>query len=113
MIPPLPSGAPAPKFPLGTHLLSLIPRMHFAHHFPMTKHLPAMAFLGLLASFAHADDGAAANPAPDTIELIEGWTLRVNPRLEIFTVSARSGEGLPGFYSWIEASAARIGAAPR
>jgi len=38
--------------------------------------------------------------------------LRVNPKLEIFTVSARSGEGLPEFYAWIEASAARrIGAA--
>ena len=33
--------------------------------------------------------------------------LRVNPKLEIFTVSARSGEGLPEFYAWIEASAAR------
>jgi hydrogenase nickel incorporation protein HypB len=36
------------------------------------------------------------------------WSaLRVNPKLEIFTVSARSGEGLPEFYAWIEASAAR------
>ena len=32
--------------------------------------------------------------------------LRVNPRLQILTVSARTGEGLPAFYAWIEARAA-------
>ena len=32
--------------------------------------------------------------------------LRVNPRLQILTVSARSGEGLGAFYSWIEDRAA-------
>ena len=29
--------------------------------------------------------------------------LRVNPRLQAMTVSARSGEGLEGFVDWIEA----------
>jgi hydrogenase nickel incorporation protein HypB len=28
--------------------------------------------------------------------------LRVNPRIQILTVSARSGAGLPAFYAWIE-----------
>jgi hydrogenase nickel incorporation protein HypB len=32
--------------------------------------------------------------------------LRVNPRLETLTVSARSGEGLDAFLTWIEANAA-------
>ena len=32
--------------------------------------------------------------------------LRVNPRIRILTVSARTGEGLDGFYAWIEARAA-------
>jgi hydrogenase nickel incorporation protein HypB len=32
--------------------------------------------------------------------------LRVHPRLQIFTVSARTGEGLPAFLAWIEARAA-------
>jgi hydrogenase nickel incorporation protein HypB len=32
--------------------------------------------------------------------------LRVNPRLQILTVSARTGEGLAAFYAWIEARAA-------
>lgn len=36
--------------------------------------------------------------------------LRVNPRLQILTVSARTGEGLEAFVAWIEASAARLGA---
>ena len=36
--------------------------------------------------------------------------LRVNPRLQILTVSARTGEGLAAFVAWIEASAARLGA---
>jgi hydrogenase nickel incorporation protein HypB len=31
--------------------------------------------------------------------------LRVNPRIQILTVSARSGEGLPAFYAWIEGRA--------
>ncbi len=35
--------------------------------------------------------------------------LRVNPRIQILTVSARSGEGLGAFYAWIEA---RAGALP-
>ena len=36
--------------------------------------------------------------------------LRVNPRLQILTVSARTGEGLEAFVAWIEASAARLSA---
>ena len=36
--------------------------------------------------------------------------LRVNPRLQTLTVSARTGEGLAAFVAWIEASAARAGA---
>jgi hydrogenase nickel incorporation protein HypB len=34
--------------------------------------------------------------------------LRVNPDLQILTVSARTGEGLAAFHAWIEAHAARI-----
>ena len=34
--------------------------------------------------------------------------LRVNPRLQILTVSARTGEGLTAFYAWIEARAAML-----
>jgi hydrogenase nickel incorporation protein HypB len=34
--------------------------------------------------------------------------LRVNPDLQILTVSARTGEGLAAFHAWIEARAARI-----
>ena len=30
---------------------------------------------------------------------------KVNPRLEVMTVSAKSGEGLDGFYAWIETRA--------
>jgi hydrogenase nickel incorporation protein HypB len=37
--------------------------------------------------------------------------LRVNPRLQILTVSARTGEGLPAFLAWIEARAALAAAA--
>ncbi len=33
--------------------------------------------------------------------------LRVNPRLQILTVSAKTGEGLSAFNAWIEARAAR------
>ena len=36
--------------------------------------------------------------------------LRVNPRLQILTVSARTGEGLTAFYAWIEAHAATASA---
>ena len=36
--------------------------------------------------------------------------LRVNPRLQILTVSARTGEGLTAFYAWIEARAAMLAA---
>ncbi|MBU6443414.1 MAG: hydrogenase nickel incorporation protein HypB [Alphaproteobacteria bacterium] len=32
--------------------------------------------------------------------------LRINPRLTILTVSARTGEGLAAFYGWLEANAA-------
>ena len=31
--------------------------------------------------------------------------LRVNPHIQILTVSAKTGEGLPAFYAWIEARA--------
>jgi hydrogenase nickel incorporation protein HypB len=31
--------------------------------------------------------------------------LRANPRIQFLTVSARTGEGLPAFYAWIEARA--------
>jgi hydrogenase nickel incorporation protein HypB len=33
--------------------------------------------------------------------------LRVNPNLQILTVSAKTGEGMAAFYAWIEARAAR------
>ena len=33
--------------------------------------------------------------------------LRVNPRLQTLTVSARTGEGMEAFYAWLEASATR------
>lgn len=39
--------------------------------------------------------------------------LRVNPRLQTLTVSARTGEGMEAFYAWIEASAARRAARPK
>jgi hydrogenase nickel incorporation protein HypB len=35
--------------------------------------------------------------------------LRVNPAIQILTLSARTGEGLGGFYAWIEARAAIAG----
>jgi hydrogenase nickel incorporation protein HypB len=38
--------------------------------------------------------------------------LRVNPRLDILTVSARGGDGLPAFYAWIEARVAASRTAP-
>jgi hydrogenase nickel incorporation protein HypB len=34
--------------------------------------------------------------------------LRVNPRMQVLTVSARTGEGLPEFYAWIEPRAAAV-----
>lgn len=34
--------------------------------------------------------------------------LKVNPHLQILTVSARTGEGMAAFYAWIEARAAEI-----
>ena len=37
--------------------------------------------------------------------------LRVNPRLQILTVSAKTGEGLAAFYAWIDARAAAARAA--
>jgi hydrogenase nickel incorporation protein HypB len=33
--------------------------------------------------------------------------LRVNPRLQILTLSAKTGENLEAFLAWIEARAAR------
>ena len=39
--------------------------------------------------------------------------LRVNPGLQILTVSARTGEGLPAWLAWIEAHAARAAADAR
>jgi len=37
--------------------------------------------------------------------------LRVNPRIQILTVSARTGEGLAAFYDWIEGRAAALSSA--
>ena len=34
--------------------------------------------------------------------------LRVNPRMQVMTVSARTGEGLPEFYAWIELRASSM-----
>jgi len=34
-----------------------------------------------------------------------GFARRVNPGIDILTISARTGEGLPAFYRWIEAHA--------
>jgi hydrogenase nickel incorporation protein HypB len=34
--------------------------------------------------------------------------LRVNPRMQVMTVSARTGEGLPEFYEWIELRASSM-----
>ncbi|GLS77838.1 hypothetical protein GCM10007904_31750 [Oharaeibacter diazotrophicus] len=39
--------------------------------------------------------------------------LRVNPHLQMLTVSARTGEGLAAFYAWIEVRAAAAAAAVR
>jgi hydrogenase nickel incorporation protein HypB len=40
------------------------------------------------------------------VEACLAAALRVNPRLQILTVSARTGEGLAAFYAWIEGRAA-------
>ncbi|ACK51665.1 hydrogenase accessory protein HypB [Methylocella silvestris BL2] len=37
--------------------------------------------------------------------------LRVNPRMQVLIVSARTGEGLPEFYAWIESRASAAAAA--
>ncbi|UVO30643.1 hydrogenase nickel incorporation protein HypB [Bradyrhizobium arachidis] len=42
---------------------------------------------------------------PRTIE----YARRVNPRIEVLTVSARTGEGFPAFYVWIRRQAAKVG----
>jgi hydrogenase nickel incorporation protein HypB len=39
--------------------------------------------------------------------------LRINPRLQTFIVSARTGEGLGEFYAWLETSAARQAASAK
>src|SRR5216683_855022 len=36
------------------------------------------------------------------------YARRVNPRIEVLTVSARTGEGMPAFYAWIAKHAAAI-----
>ena len=48
----------------------------------------------------------------DVVACIEA-ALRVNPRLDILTVSARSGAGLAAFHAWIEARAPATKAAAR
>jgi len=35
--------------------------------------------------------------------------LKVNPHLQTLVVSAKTGEGMAAFYSWVEARAARAG----
>ncbi len=39
------------------------------------------------------------------VEACLAAALRINPRIEILTVSTRTGTGLPAFYAWIEARA--------
>jgi hydrogenase nickel incorporation protein HypB len=34
------------------------------------------------------------------------YARRVNPRIDILTVSARTGEGMPAFYIWVDERAA-------
>ena len=34
------------------------------------------------------------------------YARQVNPRIEVFVVSARTGDGMPGFYAWIAKHAA-------
>jgi hydrogenase nickel incorporation protein HypB len=36
------------------------------------------------------------------------YARRVNPRIEVLTVSARTGEGMPAFYAWIARRAAAL-----
>ncbi|MGY8684821.1 hydrogenase nickel incorporation protein HypB [Bradyrhizobium sp. UFLA05-153] len=43
----------------------------------------------------------------DLVRTIE-YALRVNPRLEVLTVSARTGEGFAAFYAWICKQAAKM-----
>jgi len=38
------------------------------------------------------------------------YARRVNPRIKVLTVSARTGEGMPAFYAWIAARAAALAA---
>jgi hydrogenase nickel incorporation protein HypB len=38
------------------------------------------------------------------------YARRVNPRIEVLTVSARTGEGMPAFYAWIAKRAAALAA---
>ena len=39
------------------------------------------------------------------VEACIAYARRVNPKIGIYTVSARTGEGMPAFYNWIEAQA--------
>ena len=42
------------------------------------------------------------------------YARRINPRIEVLTVSARTGEGLPAFYAWIgKRAAAALGSGER
>ena len=41
------------------------------------------------------------------------YARRVNPKIEVLTVSAKSGEGLPAFYAWIARRAAAARAAAK
>ena len=41
------------------------------------------------------------------------YARRVNPRMELCVVSARSGEGMPGFYAWIDKHVDAAHLAPR
>ncbi len=43
----------------------------------------------------------------DLAQTIE-YARRVNPKIEVLTVSARTGEGLSAFYAWIRKQAARL-----
>ncbi len=46
------------------------------------------------------------------VDLCIANALKVNPRLQVMTVSARSGEGLGVFYAWVEARAALAARSP-
>jgi hypothetical protein len=60
----------------------LLTQFYFVHSFRVkTRSLP-FAILCLAASLlTHAADDTAARPEPYTIETMEGWTLRISPRL--------------------------------